>query len=71
MAAMDQFVPINQAGKLFGISASTLRKRCSDRTIQTYQSDADRRMVLVRIDDVRKLADPRPNTQEADTLSAA
>jgi len=71
VATMDQFVPITLAGRQFGISATTLRKRCSDRTIQTYQSDADRRMVLVRIDDVRKLADPRPNTQEVDTLSTA
>jgi len=73
VATTDQFVPINQAGKLFGISASTLRKRVSDRTLSTYRTDGDRRVTLVKVDDMAALFTPRPTvtTQEIDTLSAA
>jgi hypothetical protein len=68
---MDGFVPIQQAGKLFGISSATLRKRCLDRTLPTYRTDGDRRMTLVKVDDMAALFTPRPNTQEVETLSAA
>jgi hypothetical protein len=71
VATTDGFVPIQQAGKLFGISSATLRKRCLDRTLPTYRNDRDRRMVLVAVDDVKKLFDPQPIRREIDTLSAA
>ncbi len=71
MATMDGFVPIQQAGKLFGISHSTLRKRCLDQTLRTYRNDRDRRVTLVKVDDMAALFTPRPNTQEVETLSAA
>ena len=71
MATTDGFVPIQQAGKLFGISSATLRKRCLDRTLPTYRNDRDRRVTLVKVDDMAALFTPRPNTQEVETLSAA
>jgi hypothetical protein len=70
MATPEQFIPILQAGKLYGISHATLRKRVVDRTLPTYRNDGDRRVTLVKVDDVAALFTPRLS-QEIDTLSVA
>jgi hypothetical protein len=73
MAVRDQLVPIEEAGRRFGVPYRTLRKRVVDQTIRTFCNDRDRRVTLVALDDVAALFTPRPtaNPQEVDTLSAA
>ena len=73
MATSDQLVPIEEAGRRFGVPYRTLRKGVVDQTIRTYCSDRDRRVTLVALDDVAALFTPRPTaeTTEVDTLSAA
>jgi len=71
MATTEQYLPIRTAGRQFGVPYRTLRNRVVDRTLPTYASDRDRRMTLVKVDDMAALFTPRPNTQEVETLSTA
>jgi len=71
VATTEQYLPIRTAGRQFGVPYRTLRNRVVDRTLPTYASDRDRRVTLVAVADMRRLFEPRPNTQEVDALSTA
>jgi len=49
MTALEQYLPIETAGRQFGVPYRTLRKRVIDRTLQTYRNDRDRRVTLVKL----------------------
>jgi predicted DNA-binding protein (UPF0251 family) len=63
MAMLDRMLPIGEAGKRFGVPRRTLDRRVQDGTLVTYQSDRDRRVRLVALDDVLKIFTPRPTSE--------
>jgi len=66
MTTRERFVPIEEAGRRYGVSYRTMRNRVVDGTIQTYRSDRDRRMTLVAIDEIDRIFAPRPDTANSE-----
>ncbi len=57
---MDDFATIQQAATLMGVSRWTLWRLVKEGRLQTYHSDANRRVKLVRRADVEALMVPKP-----------
>jgi excisionase family DNA binding protein len=59
-SVMDQeFVPVRQAAKEIGIHHITLKRKIAEGLIAGYQTDADKRQLLVRREDLEQFAKPR------------
>lgn len=56
----NEYVTLGQAAELVGVSRATLWRRMKEESIQTYQSQQDRRIRLVRREDLEPLLGIRP-----------
>jgi len=54
-----EFANIQTAAELFGTSRFTIWRFIKDGKIDVYQSEADRREKLIRLDDLERLIRPR------------
>jgi excisionase family DNA binding protein len=57
---MDEFLTMEQAAELMGVSWHTIHRRIKRGDLAAYQSGTDKRLRLVKRDDVEKLMKPRP-----------
>lgn len=56
----DEYLTLTQATEVVNISRATLWRRLREEGIQTYQSQQDRRVRLVKRSDLDVLLQPRP-----------
>ena len=57
---MDDFLTMEQAADLMGVSWHTIHRRIKRGDLSAYQSGTDKRLRLVKREDVEKLMKPRP-----------
>jgi excisionase family DNA binding protein len=57
---MDEFLTMEQAAELMGVSWHTIHRRIKRGELLAYQSGTDKRLRLVKRADVEKLMKPRP-----------
>ena len=55
-----EYLTLNEAAELIGISRATLWRRMRNGELQTYQAAQDRRVRLVKRSEVLELMEPRP-----------
>ena len=72
----NDFLTLPEAAELVGVSRATMWRRLKQDEIQTYQSQQDRRVRLVKRSDIEDLLQPRPVVHtpvldEGKTLAAA
>jgi excisionase family DNA binding protein len=56
---MDDFVTIQEASRLMGVSRWTIWRLVKEGSLQSYESEINRRVKLVRRADLEALARPR------------
>jgi excisionase family DNA binding protein len=57
---MNEYLTMEQAAELMGVSWHTIHRRIKRGDLPAYQSGTDRRLRLVKREDVEKLMKPRP-----------
>ncbi len=67
----SEFLPFTKAAQEAGISALTLRKRVAAGEIATYRNALDKRLRLVRLEDLNALRTPRQSSENSGRRSAA
>jgi excisionase family DNA binding protein len=67
---MEEYLTMQEAARLLGISRQTLWRLVRAGKLQTYQSEINRRVKLVKRTDVESLKRPRP-IEDAEGKEAA
>ena len=67
---MDDFVTIQEAAQLVGVSRWTIWRLVKDGRLQTYESEINRRVKLIQRADIEALSCPRPVEAEEGKAAA-
>ncbi len=68
----SEFLPITEAARKAQVSRITMRRALANSGIETFRDPLDRRLRLIRVQDLNALRTPRPiNAQDGDRLPAA
>ena len=57
---MDEFLTVQEAAQLMGVSRFTVWRRIKDGKLPVYEAGVDRRVRLVKRTDIESLMTPRP-----------
>ena len=57
---MDEFLTVQEAAQLMGVSRFTVWRRIKDGQLQAYEAGVDRRVRLVKRADIEALMRPQP-----------
>ncbi len=59
----DELIPVHEAARRMGCHEVTIRRRVAAGELTLYGSPLNRRERLVRLEDLKKYAEPRPITR--------